>query len=136
MRGPFPKLLKPPVELTTKWLNQLRAIVLRNQIELGPNSGLAMLQTPTATVLRLANSVSFGQLVVTDGTITARVGTTAGTGTVFATTFNGTTITTTGVEFTVYSYSSTTGGIPTGSYCWMTPDEAGYLWVVSVDCGN
>ncbi len=123
-------------ELTMAWLNALRDTVLQNQITLGANCGLAMTQSPAGTALRVSSGSNSKQLAVTDGAITARSGTTAGTGTVFLTTFDGTDITTTAETLDVFNFSSTTGGIATGTYVWVQQDDGGNYWITAVDCGN
>ncbi len=134
MRIAPPKALKPGDELTTKWLNWLLIWVKRNTIELGVNSGLSMVQTENATVLRLASQKSGAQLAITDGTITARSGTTPGEGTVFRVSYDGTDLVTDAETLDVLNFSSTTAGIPTGIYCWIEQDPQSNWWITSVDC--
>jgi hypothetical protein len=78
------------------------------------------------------------QLVYTDGTITARSGTTAGTGNVFlcstAVASGVCTITNTTNTLTVFNFSASTGGIPTGKYCWLDYDIYGTPFIVSAEC--
>jgi hypothetical protein len=82
------------------------------------------------------------QLAVTSSVITARSGSTAGKGTVFLVNDDydsGTTnvtLTTTTTTQTVFSYSSTTGGIASGIYVWIAQGAKGNWFVISVDCGN
>ena len=136
MRVAPPPKLRPGDELTTKWLNWILAWVKRNTIELGVDSGLAMAQTENATILRLASRQSGQQLAITDGTITARTGTTPGTGTVFLVNYDSTDLITGTVDVDVFNFSSTTGGIPDSIYCWIEQDPQGNWWITSVDCGN
>jgi hypothetical protein len=133
-----PRPLRPGSELTTGWLNWLLACVKRNSINVGVNSGLAMVQTENGTILRVAKDSGGQQLAITDGTITARVGTTPGTGNVFTVSYDGTNLITDPnfTDLAVFNFSSTTGGIPTTTYVWITQDPQQNWWVTSVDCGN
>lgn len=80
-------------------------------------------------------------IVVTSGTITARVGTTPGAGTCIVQTWNGSVLAnlqssgSVNVTIPVLSISSTTGGIPTGTYG-LAIKIAGAYWLCTVDCGN
>lgn len=136
MRLPALKRLKKGDELTSSWLNRLLALVKMNTVELGMNSGLSMVQTPNATILRLSSTGTSGRLAITDGTITARVTTTPGTGTVNPVVFDGTTLTTLAEDITVYNFSSTTGGIVDSVYVWIEQDLSSWWWITAVDCGN
>ncbi len=133
-----PTKLKPGDELTTGFLNGLLAMIRRATVNLGINSGLSMVQNDAGTFLRLAN-VSGGpiQVAVTNGTITARSGTTPGAGNVHLADYDGTILVVdTSEDVPVLYISSTTGGIPTGIYVQIAQDAAGNNWIVSVDCGN
>ena len=72
-----------------------------------------------------------GYLAVADGTITARVGTTLGSGMVFLTTIAGTAVTVLTDTANVLNFSSTTGGIPTGTYVWVEEDDNTAIFVSS-----
>ncbi len=138
MRTPSPPALKPGMELTAAWLNWVLKTCKENRIELGEGSGLTMSQNENGTILRTAGSSS-GQLqrAITNGAISARVGTSPGGGNVFLVSYNGT-VYVTGVDsIPVLNYSSTTGGIATGVYCWIAEDPtSSELEIISVDCGN
>jgi len=77
-----------------------------------------------------------GQLLAkTDGTISARSGTTAGSGTVFLVDDSTPgTLTVTATTQGVYNYSATAGGIPDAKYCWIAQSPNGSWYVVSVEC--
>ncbi len=134
--------LKGGDELTTTWLNKLLSLVKSCVIQPGSNSGLSLNRNDHGTFVRLGQPNVQAQLAITSGTITARVGTTAGFGTVLlvdvSVASDGTTctLTTTSVTETVFSYSSTTGGIPTDIYVWIEQDLTGNWFITSDDCGN
>ncbi len=139
-----PKKLRRGDYLTAAWLNQIRSLVLRNRISLGVNSGLVMSESDGGKVLRTASSGATGQqLAYTNGTITARSGTTPGAGTVYLVRYDGSVFQIMNgsggnptITQAVKSYSSTTGGIATGNYVWIAQNPADLYWyVISVDCG-
>lgn len=72
-------------------------------------------------------------IAVTDGTITARSGSTPGTGNVTLQTWNGTALASLGIDKPVFNFSSTTGGIPTGKYC-VILRICGSYWIISTEC--
>jgi hypothetical protein len=83
--------------------------------------------------------VAGGQVAyTTSGGITARSGTTAGTGSVYlvATTLSSgvCTLTTASEETTVYNFSGASGGIAGGKYCWVEQEPGGLWFVVSSEC--
>jgi hypothetical protein len=41
-----------------------------------------------------------------------------------------------GMQVGVFNLSSTTTGIPSGTWCGVTWDDDGIPWVTPVDCGN
>jgi hypothetical protein len=133
-----PKKLRPGDELTTGWLNWLLRLVHAARVELGSNSGLCLNRNDAGTWLRLAQPNVQAQCALTSSTITARDGATAGTGTVYlvdVSVVSGVcTLTTTAVQDTVYSFSSTTGGIANGKYCWIEQDVAGNWFITTVEC--
>ncbi len=131
-----PTKLKPGDELTSGWLNWLLSWVTRNTIEIGVNSGLSMVQTDHGTALRTTGQPTGAQLAITDGDVSERSGTTPGTGTVFRVAYDGTVLVTDTVDLDVFNFSSTTGGIPDSTYCWIEQDPQGNWWITSVDCGN
>lgn len=130
-----PQRIKPGDELTTKWLNSVRDAAIEGSIaDLGP--GLKGSPTPKGWSIGLARLDGGGHWAKTDGTISARSGTTLGTGTVFLLDVSGTTITVTSDTEDVVNYSSTTGGIPTGTYVFVQDDGFGNMSITAVDCGN
>ncbi len=83
------------------------------------------------------------QRAYTDGTISARVGTTPGTGGVFIVIYDGSVYQIQNgsggnptITQAVLNFSSTTGGIPSGTYCWIGLASDGQWEIISVDCGN
>ncbi len=131
-----PPIIKPGDELTAKWLNDVRQAAVEGSIaELGP--GFTAMPTPNGWSIGLnSTGGSGGFWAKTNGTITARSGTTLGTGTVFLLNVVGTAITVTTDTLSVVNYSSTTGGIPDAIYVFVQDDGFGNWSITSVDCGN
>ncbi len=134
-----PVKFKKGMELTAKWLADVRNAAVEGSIcSLGP--GLMGSATPNGWAIGLSNPGRgrAGFLAKTDGTISARVTTTLGTGTVFLTTIDSSTgvITVESDTVDVFNFSSTTGGIATGAYVWVEQDDAGNYFITAVDCGN
>jgi hypothetical protein len=96
---------------------------------------LEIVNTGGGMLLRLAGPLFGVHIGVTNGAITARSGGTPGTGNVTIQTWNGTALASLGVDVKAYSISSTTGGIPSGTYC-IVLRICGSYWLISVDCGN
>ncbi len=86
-------------------------------------------------LIRYLGQVFGAYIAVTSGTITARSGTTPGTGNVTPYGWDGTSLVTMGTTIPVYSISSTTGGIPTNTYCIVLKIFGAY-WIITADCGN
>ncbi len=131
-----PKRLKPGDELICRWLNAVRDAAVEGSIAaLGP--GLIGSPTPTGWQVGLASSIrQNGFWAKTNGTISARSGTTLGSGSVFLLEVTSTTITVTSDTLDVVNYSSTTGGIPTDTYVFVQDDGFGNPSITAVDCGN
>jgi hypothetical protein len=96
---------------------------------------LAIINTGAGPLLRLAGPIFGVYIGITDGTITARVGTSPGSGNVKIQTWNGSALADLGVDVPVLSISSTTGGIATGVYV-IVLRILGAYWLISVDCAN
>jgi hypothetical protein len=114
---------------TCDWITKLRvaAPLTLSNIAGGPLIGVAL--PPSGAQLAITTSAG----------LTARVGTTAGHGTVNPVMSNGSTFaltTNTSVTITVLNFSSTTGGIAGGTYVWIQQDPSGNWFAVSADCGN
>lgn len=151
--GPLLKYGQAGMELTWSWLNALLKQVLTNRINCGPNSGLSMVKIAgVGTFLRVSDpTAGAGQLAITDGTISACVKTTLattgcptsppswapGTGFVYFLNYNGTCWVQDDMQnYSVLNFSTTTGGIATGTLVWLSLDNGGN-WVISaVDCAN
>ncbi len=147
-----PRKLKPGDELTTYWLNRVLTWCQTNTINLGPNSGLSMIQSPlTGTQLRVIRSGSAQLAVTTSGGVTACVanagsctnsGTllkwTPGTGFVYYVSYNGTCLVadTSSTSVAVRNFSTTTGGILGNVLVWTQLNSDGQRYVTAVDCGN
>jgi hypothetical protein len=113
---------RPGQELLWSWLNDLLKLARGNRINLGPNSGLAMIQSPgVGTFLRVTRTPRdlFVGIVLSPG-ITVRSGLTLGSGPVEIYTKDPSTgaYVDSGTQINVDSVSSFAGGIPAG--CWVT----------------
>lgn len=98
---------------------------------------LGMIAGVGGPLLRYIGPIFGAYIVVTDGTISARVGTAPGTGNVKIQTWNGSALANLAgaSDLPVFSISSTTGGIPTGTYGVVLRIYDAY-WLITVDCGN
>lgn len=109
-------------------LTRLRKMKFR-----GPVSTTGMDSASGPPVVTIFPGAS-GQLAITSSSITARSGTTPGTGTVTPLEYNGNTMGNTGADdLTVYLYA-TGNGINSAAYCWIEMDSSGYWWIVSAEC--
>ncbi len=138
MRQQRPETPKVDQPITAKWARQLQELVVRNSLDVSACTGLDIHQTSGGTVIAVTESSDLSPGIVSAGQdITARVGTTPGTGTVDLYDLDDSGIlTNSGEVVTVYSISSTTGGVPTGTYVMVSEDGQGNWWLISVDCGN
>ncbi len=139
MRQQRPETPKIDQPITAKWARQLQELVVRNSLDVSACTGLDIHQTSGGTVIAVDEStlpkLTVG--IVDTGGITARAGTTPGSGPVVFYQLNDSgVLENSGDGETVYSISSTTGGIPAGTYIMCAQDANDDYWVVSVDCGN
>lgn len=131
-----PQMLRAGDELTVGYLNDVRNWAVQGAI-VDVGAGLSLVAGPNGLALGLAvNDTGGGFWAKTNGTITARSGTTLGSGSVFLLSVTTTTITVTSNTLTVVNYSSTTGGIATGTYVFVEDDGFGNWSITAVDCGN
>ena len=113
--------------------NALIEMVLRNDIKVSAGCGLNISKTSNGTLISVPPRYN-QRLAKTSSTISARSGTTAGTGTVTPQKFDGTTIADSGYpDITVYLFSSS-ASIASGKYCWIAQDLDGYWWITAVEC--
>jgi hypothetical protein len=97
-----------------------------------PPLALDGMTSTTSPPVLWAASGDQGQLAKTSSAITARAGTTAGTGTVIYQDFDGTDLAAAdATDVDVFNFSGT--AIATGLYCVVT-EFSGYLFVTSVEC--
>ena len=141
---------RPGDELTWAWLNSILKMARGNRLNLGPNSGLSMLRDEgVGTFLRLSQTSLSGQLGVAVSTISANAynsGSCAGTspkkwapggGTVHFINYDGTCwVEDDTGDVDVLNFSTTTGGIPSGTLVWLSQDNGGNWVVTAVDCAN
>ncbi len=119
--------------LTAAKLNEIMDRVNRQRIDTGQSSGLVVQETDRGTVLRVFGG-GIGSVALSNG-ITARVGTTPGTGTARFYSYDVTTdkLVDQGVDQNpVKNFSAT--AIGSGKYCWIEPDSGGTWFVVSAEC--
>ena len=110
---------------TADWLNRVRV-----------NPPLEIVSGAGCPTLRYAGPVYEAYIAVTTSTVTARSGTTPGSGQADLYGWNGTTlvpIAAGSVNFTVYNFSGTAGGIASGKYCVVQRIQGAY-WIISVEC--
>lgn len=133
----FLEKVKPGDTISAGAWNELIDYINRSGLIVNQGSGLVAQETPDGTVLSLARG---GQrfLCVANGNITARSGTTPGTGSVFLVTLSGTTLATTTVSYAVYNPSSSTmsstHGIDSGQYCLIEEVPSGRWLVTPLEC--
>ncbi len=110
---------------SAEWASNIRA-----------NPPLSVIATASGPLLRLAGTLFGAYIGVADGTITARSSGTPGNGLFYPQTWNGTALANLStVSVPCLSISSTTGGIPTGTYL-VVLKIYGIYWVITADCGN
>jgi hypothetical protein len=97
------------------------------------NSPLAIQATGAGPLLRLAGMLFSVYIATANGTITARSGTTPGSGNATLQTWNGTVLASLGIDMPVKNFSAATGGISTGKYLVILKIMGAY-WVISVEC--
>ncbi len=112
-----------------KWVEDVASYLTRTRIVAGP--GVMIDETPGGIVLRASVGGSLGLAIIkTTGTITARSGTTPGTGNAVLVTWNGTALGT-GAAITLKNVSATAGS--TGKYGFAV-SLFGLYWMVSLEC--
>ena len=96
---------------------------------------LAIVSTASGPLLRLAGMIFSVYIVVTTSTITARVGSTPGSGTAKIQTFNGTALADLGgpISKTIYNWNSAAGGVSSGKYG-VVLKICGYYWLLVAEC--
>lgn len=118
-------------ELTVESLNKLVDAINRQALTGG--AGVNIQSTSNGTMISVPARY-VGYPAITTSSISARSGSTPGSGTVtlylLDTSQALAATSTTGV--TVYSYSS--AAISSGKYCWVVQDPNGEWWVISVEC--
>lgn len=137
MKQRLPDHVKPGDVITVDHYNALLDAIKRLDLNPGTMTGIEMHQTLNGTALSVKPVQRY--IAKTTSVITARVGTTPGTGTVKQWILDpysgagGTLIDTTN-EISVFSYSSAAGGIASGKYCYIEQDMSGNWWVISAEC--
>lgn len=118
--------------ITAEEWNKLVDLVVRNEIRPSLSSGLDIQKAAFGTSLRVVGQLR-QRLAYTSSTITARSGTTPGTGTVTPQRYDGSSLASDGQDLTVYSFSAS-ASIASGKYCWIEQDPGGYWWVTAAEC--
>lgn len=122
--------------LSAKKLNQLVAYIERITIQPpnpGASTGIEMAQDAGGTRLRVVFPATGLLAQAGSGGVSARSGTTPGTGQVTIQSYdptNNITATTT----TVDALNFTTTSIDSGKYCWIAQDENRRWWVIAAEC--
>lgn len=107
---------------TAEWAGRLRA-----------ESPLEIISTVGGPLLRLAGMLFSVWIVTTTTTITARSGSTPGSGNADLLTFNGSTLVSIGVNVPILNFSAATGGLPSGTYG-VVLKICGKYWIISAEC--
>ncbi len=118
-------------------LMELRNRILRLRLTTGQNSGIVLTESITGTAIRVQFPSDRYVGIVASGDITARVGTTPGTGFVDIQIYNPliNELEPDGTQVEVLNFSAVPPtGIPAGKYCWVQEDTDGNYWVISVEC--
>jgi hypothetical protein len=132
MPRPLP-VFRAGAHLTARALNVLVDAVRRQRLTAGENGGIELQEFPDGTMIRCRPTIA-RYLGVANGNITARSGTTPGAGIVTIWQNVGGTLTSTGLNVDVLSFTAASGGIAGGKYCWIEQDSDGYWWVTSAEC--
>lgn len=124
-------------EISARWINALLSAVRQNALKPEGSTGCRIIQTAAGTTISVRQPARYVG-VVQSGGISARSGSTPGTGSVelYLLNVGGNSIVDSTQAVTVFSFSSTTGGIASGTYCWVEEDIDGNFWITAVDCGN
>ncbi len=116
------------LRLTTEaaeWATRIRA-----------DAPLKVISTGFGPLIRYMGPIFGAYVAVSSGTITARSGSTPGTGSAVIQTWNGTTLANmagSGATVTAKNISSATGGITTGKYM-IILKISGTYWVITAEC--
>ena len=123
-------------EISARLVNAIIAALRQAIIQPDGSTGIRIIQTPAGTTLSVRQPARY-LAVVQSGGITARSGSTPGTGSVelYLLNVGGNSIADSTQAITVFNFSSTSGGIASGTYCWVEEDIDGNFWVTAVDCG-
>lgn len=115
---------------TAEWASKIKA-----------SPPLSISATGAGPLIRYMGPIFGVYVVVTSGTTSARMGSALGTGTGIIQTWDGTNLAnlqsagSVNVTIPIYSISSTTGGIPAGTYG-ITLKIFGVYFLITLDCGN
>ncbi len=118
-------------------LMELRNRIQRLRLTTGQNSGIVLTESLTGTAIRVQFPANHYVGVVASGDITARVGSTPGSGFVDLQTYNPliNELEAAGVSVEVLNFSaSPPGGILGGQFCFVETDVDGNYWITSVEC--
>lgn len=137
MRAKSLRKVKPGDPITAAMWNELIDALNQADINVGQSRGLEIQQGPQGTALRVSDRQD-EFLCVADGNISARSGSTPGTGNVKLVTLDGTTLATSNVSYPVYNPSATTmssgHGIDSGQYCTIKEYPSGRYMVAPLEC--
>ena len=123
--------VKPGDEITAALFNALRDAIAQCIILPGRSVGIRITQTDAGVAISVKSTQRFAGL--TSGAISARSGSTPGTGTVelyaLDTSNN---LADQNTSLPVFNFSS--GAIASGKYCWIEEDLDNHFWVISAEC--
>lgn len=136
MRQLFPRRVDQGDSISAHEWNYKSELIAKNSLEVDASSGLSMMQSPGGTAISITGDAGYVWAgIVGSGGITARSSATAGTGPVDLQILGDLGVyTDAGQTVTVYSISSTAGGVPEGAYVEVAPDVNGNWHLLSVDC--
>lgn len=110
----------------------------RNTVRTGQSTFIEVNETPDGLILKARDRPN-RFLAVANGNITARSGSTAGSGSVYLVNVNASSaLSTSSISYTVYNPSSNTmtsgNGIDSGMYCWIEEYPSGQWCVAPLEC--
>lgn len=116
--------------------NLIVEAIRRIRINRGQSTGLDITESPGGTTLRVRWRSDRYVGLVQAGGISARSGSTPGSGTVNLQEYDETNnVTDTGIPVDVLNFSAGTSGFAAGKYVWIEQDVNGYWWVTAAECG-
>ena len=136
MSAKLPDRVRAGDLITDEWANSIRDAIASGTLHAGLGSGIRLDRTAGGTAISTYQPLRF--FGVASGNISARSGTTLGTGKVTRHYSDGGTDTSTTIDYDVLNPSSNTmgsgEGITSGKYCFVQEDSDGNLVVGTLEC--